>query len=334
MALSTEETADLNETYGLMSAEELRAQLGDDAEHDGLINAILGDGKAVEVKGGTVAADDDDTDADGEKIVPAAAAKEGEDDADDEDDDADDAPELDAKAAEAAAEVAAPGADDAAREEAAAAIPKLDLSFLDAKLNEDLTALDAAKAANLAKLMDGTMTPEDYSKAESQYMRDRDALRDDKVESAAWFTEVHAFKVNAALASGINYDTDREKADAWDDWVKRLAAKPENAGKDGKWYLEQAHKKVMAEYDIAPGVPKITQKDAKATVSKNKVAETKGRAPNLSQIPPTLGGIPAAAEADTGGDSEFAHIDRLGGMELENAIARMSADQRARYEVA
>ena len=334
MALSPEETTDLNETYGLMSGEELRSQLGEDEEHDALINAILGDGKAVEVKGATVADAPDDSDEDGEaKLAPEAKVKE--DGEDDEDDGEEDAP-AEAKVAEAvaAAETAAPGADDAAHLDAAAAIPKLDLSFLDAKLDQDLAALDAGKAENLAKLMDGTMTPEDYSKAESKYMRDRDALRDDKVESAAWFTEVHAFQVEAARTTGINYVTDAKMNDALDDWVKRLASKPENAGKDGKWYLEQAHKKVLAEYDIAPAAAKTAPQTPKATVSKNKVAETKGRAPNLSNIPPTLGGIPAAAEADTGGDSEFAHIDRMTGMELENAIARMSADQRARYEVA
>lgn len=47
-------------------------------------------------------------------------------------------------------------------------------------------------------------------------------------------------------------------------------------------------------------------------------------------IPKTLEGLPAAeAHADTSG--EFAAVDKLDGMEYENAIARMTPEQKSRY---
>jgi len=55
-------------------------------------------------------------------------------------------------------------------------------------------------------------------------------------------------------------------------------------------------------------------------------------APQIASVdlPETLAGKPAAADnIDT--KNEFAKIDELEGMEYENAIARLTADQRARY---
>ena len=82
MALSPEETQDLNESYSLLSAAELRGQLGDDPEHDALINAILEDGKAVETK--------DSREAQAEAAAPKAdGTKKDQAAADEEDDDED-----------------------------------------------------------------------------------------------------------------------------------------------------------------------------------------------------------------------------------------------------
>ena len=55
----------------------------------------------------------------------------------------------------------------------------------------------------------------------------------------------------------------------------------------------------------------------------------KPAAADRSALPPTLAGVPAAADASVG--SEFAHLDGLEGTALEKALARMTPDQQERY---
>ena len=47
------------------------------------------------------------------------------------------------------------------------------------------------------------------------------------------------------------------------------------------------------------------------------------------QIPPSLGGIPVAEPNES--NIEFIHLDKMTGLQLEKAIAKMSADQRERW---
>lgn len=54
-----------------------------------------------------------------------------------------------------------------------------------------------------------------------------------------------------------------------------------------------------------------------------------GSALSSVPLPKTLGDVPAAAENTDGG--EFAHMDKLDGMEYETAVARMTPEQRARF---
>jgi hypothetical protein len=344
MALSTEETTDLRDTYSLLSAAELQAQLGDDPEQDAIIQALLDGGKQVETKGAVTEADD----------LPAvntgADAAGGDDDDDDDDDDqpvvppAADASQqpaatAPADAAAAVTDPAAAAADPAAAvvEAPAVVAAPLDLSFLDGQYSDKLTALDTTKAEALGKLMDGEITAAEYSKVESQYLRDRDALAAEKRDTAAWLTDIHAFKGRALAESGVNYDADPEKAAAWDGWVKHLASNPANAAKPDSWFLEQAHKKVMIEFEIAPAAAPAAAKPAAQPVvaakSENIVAKTNRKAPNLEAIPPTLGALPSATSVDGGDGGEFAHLEGLAGMEYERALARLTPEQQARYAV-
>lgn len=104
--------------------------------------------------------------------------------------------------------------------------------------------------------------------------------------------------------------------------VINLAAKPENAGRSGAWMLKEADRMVRARFQPAA-------KPAEDP-SKPKGDKPKDRKPDLSQVPTTLAQLPAAAAAETGTD-EFAHLDNLSGIELENALARLTPDQEARY---
>jgi hypothetical protein len=322
MSMTQEKQQEFRDSALLLSAPELQGMLGGDAEEDAIINSILSAGKQVEVPG-----------------LPDVRDDAGDADDADEDDDADDDQGDDADGAD-------DGADDAAAAEHAAAPapeapapaadpdftpPALDLTPLAAEFNTRMEALRAEKKALTAKLMAGELEADEYSDLEEKNLAARDALREEQDINKRWFTDVHNFRVQAAKTSGINYFTDTEKDSALDGWVKVLAAKPENYEKPATWFLEQAHKKVMIEFDIAAPAPKAPENGTKNVADGKKVAPKTARTPNLSGIPPTLGGLPAAAPATGGDGGEFAHLDKLSGFEYEKAIARMTPEQRDRW---
>ena len=108
---------------------------------------------------------------------------------------------------------------------------------------------------------------------------------------------------------------------AFDAAVRDVAAKPENANQPGHWFLKEADKLVRSRFNT--GEPK----DAPKVETKPKDA----RRPDLSMVPKSLAHLPAAEIQQTGEVDEFAHIDRLKGVELEKAVARMSETERERY---
>lgn len=91
--------------------------------------------------------------------------------------------------------------------------------------------------------------------------------------------------------------------------VKTLDADKANAGKPLAWFLEEADRKVRLLMAAKPRQPKT---------------------PNLSAVPKTLATMPAAELPETGG-GEFAHLDKLDGLDLERALAKLSPEQEARY---
>jgi hypothetical protein len=136
-----------------------------------------------------------------------------------------------------------------------------------------------------------------------------------------WQTEINKAIARAAKEDGIDYRTDQAKANDWDQFVRILAARPEHSDKPMDWFLAEAHKRVMALHGVAkgPATPADPVADAK-----NK------RKPPIGAVPKTLAQVPGS---DGPGDvaSEFADVDSLDGWELEQAIARMSPAQRAKY---
>jgi hypothetical protein len=321
--MNDEEREDFTNSAKLLSAEELRGMLGGEEEEDAIIQTILDGPKApVEVKGKGGEQDDDAPDDDPDNP---------DDDQDDDEPDPVDPPAADDKAAPVADPVDPPPADTPPAAPVDEVLPPLDLSGLDAKYKDSIKALDADKAAKLKQMMDGELTPEEYSAYESKYMADRDALRDDKTTEAAWFTSVHQFRAEALKTSGINYATDAAKGEAWDGWVKQLASRPENANKSETWFLEEAHKKVMIEFGITP--PAAAGKADKPAAAQPDKPAPRARTPDLSNVPRGVGGLPSAAASDPGDDGEFGHIAKLEGFEYEKAIAGLTPAQRARYEI-
>lgn len=321
MGKKDEDIGDEQLAIDLLSEEE-RAALADDDEAD-LAKKIASE------------ADDQDDDADADGADAADKKTAGDTDGDDDQDDGNDADDdgADAKTAEVDAADKAKDAD--ADKQAAAEQPKLaplDLSGVDQAYQEQLEQLDAGKAAKFKEMMDGEITAEEYSKFESKYLRDRDALGEERIGNVAWFKEVHHFK--GVVLGEINYDADKEKFDAFDDWVKRLASNPKYADRDGRWYLEEAHRKVKLEFGIddkAIAADKGAKSDKDAGKPANK-DQTRKKAPDLTKIPKTLGNLPSASDdGDDEESGEFAHLNKLEGMDLERALAKMSKEQADRY---
>jgi len=118
--------------------------------------------------------------------------------------------------------------------------------------------------------------------------------------------------------------------------IRKLDADTKNAGKPLAWFLEEADRQVRERFKNA-GKPLawfLEEADRQVRERFNTPAVAKGKqqpkAPNLSAVPKTLSSLPAADLSETGG-GEFAYLDKLDGMALERALAKMSPEQEARY---
>jgi len=145
----------------------------------------------------------------------------------------------------------------------------------------------------------------------------------DHYQQEWWNREIRNFK-RAAAKEGVDYDGDKKLEAEWDKCVRFLGNDPENANKSADWFLKEAHEMVKARF-------KLGQTPAQPAKHRSRVDEAlaarrakAGRGPiSLSQLPE------AGSEAE--GESEFSHLDRLSGMALERALAKMTPDQQDRY---
>ncbi len=154
--------------------------------------------------------------------------------------------------------------------------------------------------------------------------RSHELLRDQNEHDAkrTWEIEVSHFQ-RAHQEYGIDKDgkpVDPVMFNALDGLVKQLAADPANADKPAHWFLDEAHALIAAK--MQPPKPAAKEGADKPVI--------KPRKPDLSVVPKTLADIPAA-ESEKPATDEFAHLDKLNGMELEQAVARLTPDQQARY---
>ena len=139
----------------------------------------------------------------------------------------------------------------------------------------------------------------------------------EQTAEASWQDTINSFMAKTKKDEGIDYRKDKAKEKDLDIFVKVLAAEDENADKPMAWFLSEAHRMVRAKHGIAAPAP--------TTPGKTK------RTPPVGQIPKTLAGVPGTdGPGDIGGD-ESQELDRLEGMELEDAVARLSPAARAKY---
>lgn len=141
----------------------------------------------------------------------------------------------------------------------------------------------------------------------------------EQTSAQEWAWNVKRFIAAVAKDEKIDYNKDADKQADLDLFVRALGADPRNSEKQMEWFLQEAHRLVKAKNGIATTQP--TVKEA-AVARKSPVGD----------LPKSLAQVPGGeGPGDLGG--EFVNLDKLSGMELENALAKMTPDQRERYSL-
>ncbi len=252
---------------------------------------------------------------------------------DDEDDDGDDDDSEESGAAESAAAPAAePAAEEVADEDEPAPFKPQFRVDLPPDLDDQIAAL-ASQESDLAQQMkDGDIELAEFL-AQQKEISKQVAKLESKREQAAifeemnrqtaeqeWSNAVTTFILKAKKSEGVDYRGDADLGSDFDNFVKVLASKPENANKDFNFFLTEAHKRVKALHGIA----------GKAEPKAETKADPKKRTPPVEGLPKTLAQVPGG-DGPGDVDGEFADLDKMDGMDYELALAKMSKEQRERY---
>lgn len=208
--------------------------------------------------------------------------------------------------------------------------PKLSGELLPEFAQATEQAYDAADAkidAIEAKFSEGELD-EDAKRAEIRKVeRERDAeirrlnasSQNMEIEGQKWQAEQAAFfKANDAYAKNNTL------FNALNAEVVRIANLPESAGKSGLQVLYAAKATVDAAIMAIAGTARAAATPKAAQTSQPQ--KPKARMPDVK----TLTDVPAAAAPEVGQD-RFAHLDKLDGLQLEAALARMSEADQAAY---
>jgi len=192
-----------------------------------------------------------------------------------------------------------------------------------------MESLKAERAAFTAKFKEGEISVEELlegqaavdeksnSLREHQFAASLTATLDEQSKAQRWKMEQEDF-----MDSNKQYVENKILRSALNTAVIDIASREENSKWSGKKVLAEAHKAVQEAMGTKSADPVVAAANA-ANAAVN-------RKPDLSVVPKTLAGLPAAGIQDTGID-EFAHIDKLQGVELENALAKLTPDQESRY---
>lgn len=258
-----------------------------------------------EDEGAVASGDEDEEDESGDESA-ATAAK---------DDAGDDTESGDADSGDAAEEAAAPVVADEFRPELRAEAPE--------GADEKIASIDAATAELVTKFRDGEIDMAEFMSGKAHLDNERVQLviaseqakfaerQNNASREQRWQWEQERF-----FGAEANKETykDAVMIAALDAQVKQLANDPANGKRAAGWFLEEADRLVRARF----GGTKAAAPQAKT------------RQPDLSVVPKTLAGLPAAELPETG-DAEFAYLDKLDGIELENVVAKMTPEQERRY---
>jgi hypothetical protein len=187
----------------------------------------------------------------------------------------------------------------------------------------ELKDLLATHRANAAKLTD---------LREAKLRADLATEFNENAGKTEWLGDVADFFARTKVAEGIDYNKPLMNA-AIDTALKALGNDPANKQRSSTWFLREAHKAVKAELGIVTPAAKNENKGAEkaAADAAAKKAKLAGRKPELAVVK-DVGSLPNAGDDDAaGGDPEFAALDKLNGIEYEDALAAMPTSKQDRY---
>lgn len=138
-----------------------------------------------------------------------------------------------------------------------------------------------------------------------------------QMSQALWNRSVETF-----LDDNQAYKKDDVLYDALNERVKKLAADPKNENLSDRQLLNKAHEDIKSRFKVEGAAAPNPKKDLEEK-----------RKPDLSGVPRTLAGAPAASD-NTTADDEFAELERLNESnpaEYERQLARLSPAQADRF---
>jgi hypothetical protein len=213
-----------------------------------------------------------------------------------------------------------------------------------ADLDANMKAVEKELAELDKKLDDGEIETKDYHRELRKLSDRRQDIRDMQSEIGLVSRTNESARVAAwRSAQDQFYDKNPDFKSsilqgALDASLRNLYAQPKYAGADYLWLLNRAAADVNAAIGRnAPAAPPAGEPPAggkpapKATdAAARQAANAQRAAADRKSVPTTLGGLPQAGVDAPGGD-EFSHLDGLAGMELENALSRMTPEQQSKY---
>ncbi len=195
----------------------------------------------------------------------------------------------------------------------------------------ELQDYDAKEIAIAKRYDEGEISHLEAKREEIALRNERDAVvstRDqvlarESSEEAMWQHQLKIFHAEHAEYAGTDL-AGRSRHAALREAIQDLSTAQNLRTRTHAWFLEEAHKQVNQVFGAGePGAPPTATKPDDVPV--NPSAAKPGETP-----PKTLGGLPAAADDDPAAD-EFSAIDSLQGIELEQALNKLTPEQADRY---
>jgi hypothetical protein len=203
---------------------------------------------------------------------------------------------------------------------------------LPADFDQRAQSIKEASEALREKFKAGDIDVDEYAAERDKLDEQRDEINRLRVKAeiageieaqsaqAQWQASIAAL-FDRASKDGIDYRADEAARIDLDMIVKALAQRAGNDDKPMQWFLDEAHRRVLALHD------KIGARAAPAPAA---AAAPARREPPVAAIPASLAGVPGGDGPGDVGD-EFADIDALEGEAFEEAVRRMAPERRERY---
>lgn len=210
---------------------------------------------------------------------------------------------------------------------------------IDGKISEVDAELDALES----KLDEGDLQLSDFMRESRRLNNERQELIADRREQEILQNTNAALYETDWNTSVANFMGQNEgfqnpiMMGALEAALKELYAEPDNVGSSHHWYLETARRAVMeqitprqATAENPPDNENSPQQQRRTQIASQQGKRAQQAAKDRQQVPASLANVPASEDNPGDGD-EFSHLDRLEGVELEQALAKMSDAQVDRY---